>query len=182
MELTRRDALRAVVATGVVSGSALAVSERVANRDSGGGDAEAEVSAVEEATMQAVAEVVYPSQVTASPEFVETYLRSLAADRRRSVLRVLGELNDHAERTVGTPFHRLEDVSRRETVLRSMGVDRATSSPEGTLPARIRFHLVNSLLYALFTTPRGSELFGVRNPVGHPGGFATYRRQVEADE
>lgn len=180
MELTRRDAVRAVVATGLVSGGALAVSEGVANRESGTGDAE--LSTTEEATMRAVAEVVYPSQVTVSAEFVRTYLRSLDEERTRAVVRALEQLNDHAERTVGTPFHRIEAVSRRDTVLRSMGVDRVASSPDGTLPARIRYYVVNSLLYALFTTPKGSELFGIRNPVGHPGGFATYRQQLEADE
>lgn len=180
MELTRRDAIRAVVATGVVSGGALAVSEGMVDRDPGASDAE--ISTVEEATMRAVAEVLYPSQVEVTAEFVRTYLRSLDDTRRPQVVRALRDLNEHAERTVGTPFHRIEPVASRERVLRSTGADRAASSPDGTLPARIRYHLVNSLLYALFTTPKGSELFGIRNPVGHPGGFATYRRQLEADE
>jgi hypothetical protein len=58
-----------------------------------------------------------------------------------------------------------------------MGVGRVQSVSDGPLPSRITFHLVNTLLYALFSTPKGSALFGIRNPIGYGGGFATYREQ-----
>jgi uncharacterized membrane protein YbhN (UPF0104 family) len=58
--------------------------------------------------------------------------------------------------------------------LRSLGVDRAASRREGNRAEQIRFYLVNSLLYLLFTKPRGSRLVGIENPDGHPGGFAVY--------
>jgi len=47
----------------------------------------------------------------------------------------------------------------------------AALRPDGTVPARIRYHLVNGLLYALFTSPVGTRLFGIRNPIGYPGGY-----------
>lgn len=177
MQLTRRDAVRALVTGGVLGGSGVAVSEITAtgfpDDDSG------PVTETEIATMRAAAEVVYPSEIDVSAGFIETYLRSLDGTRKRRTLETIDQLNTHSRREFGSRFFELRHLSTRESVLRSMGVDRVQSNPVGSLPSRIRYHIVNSLLYVLFTSPRGSELFGIRNPTGYGGGFATYREQLD---
>jgi hypothetical protein len=35
------------------------------------------------------------------------------------------------------------------------------------------------MLYALFTSPTGSELVGIENPTGHPGGYESLTRLPE---
>jgi hypothetical protein len=61
-------------------------------------------------------------------------------------------------------------------VLDEMGVDTADPDPEGPDPARVRFYVVNDLLFALYASPTGGELVGIENPQGHPGGTDSYRR------
>jgi hypothetical protein len=63
-----------------------------------------------------------------------------------------------------------------------MGVQSAESDSGGGVPERIRYHLVNSLLYALFTSPMGSELVGISNPTGHPGGYESLTRAPEGKD
>lgn len=172
MELSRRDALKALGAGGV----ALGLSEAVVNGipESGGG----ELSEADIETMLAVADVVYPSQVEVSAAFVETYLRPLSEARRSNTAAAIADLDRCSRERRGVRFAELDSSKRRDDVLRSLGVDTVYSSPSGPVPARIKFYLVHSLLYALLSTPKGSRLFGIRNPTGYPGGFATYRQQL----
>jgi hypothetical protein len=58
-----------------------------------------------------------------------------------------------------------------------MAVDRTGSSPNGNIPERIRYYVVNQLLYGLYTAPTGGRLLGIENPVGHPGGFESYQKE-----
>lgn len=163
--LTRRDALAAAVA----AGGSLALSEATVER-SAAGRPDAELAAHEIATAQAVAEVVYPSTVETSPEFVEAYLRRLDTERTAGLRAAIAALDTATRRRHGRQFVALDAHTHRERVLRSLGVDRAASVPDGTAVERIRYHLVNSLLYALFSSPTGSRLVGIENPIGHPGG------------
>lgn len=174
MKLTRRDAIRASIAGGVATGGTLALSELTANSSSEVDDGESAEATL--ATMGAIAEVVYPSAVDASTGFLNTYLGTLGDDRRVPISTAVTDLNERVRKRYGSPYYELDSVAKREAVLRSMGVDRVRSDPTGTVPERVKYHLVNSLLYALYTTPKGAELVGIDNPVGHPGGFATYRR------
>jgi hypothetical protein len=59
-----------------------------------------------------------------------------------------------------------------------MGADTADPDPDpdGTDAGRVRYYVVNELLYALYASPTGGELVGIENPRGYPGGTASYRR------
>lgn len=166
--LTRRDALEALAGGGLAAGGALAVSERAVDTEPPASSTD--LSAVEVATAAAVAEVVYPSAVDVTTAFVERYLRGLDAERTAALIETVEDLNRHTRSRYGEAFHELDSRDKRDAVLRSLGVDRVRSVPTGTVPERVRYHLVNSLLYALFVTPKGGELVGISNPTGYPGG------------
>lgn len=125
-------------------------------------------------TTLAVAEVVYPPSIEISEGFVEGYLSRLREERVDRVARTASGLDRYARREFDIPFADLSKTNRNQ-LLRHLGVDRVISRPEGTLAERVRYHLVNSLLYALFTTPKGSRLFEIENPVGYPGGLEDYQ-------
>lgn len=173
MRLTRRDALKAL-AVGGAAGSSLAVSEAlVADEPSSpAGYTETDIE-----TLYRVAEVVYPSEVEVTKAFVETYVRRLDAERQAALSRAAAQLNSVTNSRYNRTFSESPSVSRRESMLRSLGIHRVESAPDGTVPERVRYHLVNTLLYALFTSPTGSKLRGIESPRGHPGGFATYRTE-----
>jgi hypothetical protein len=173
--LTRRDALAALA-----SGGAIGVGQTL-GRPAGLADDSAETVPTTEltddrvGTVQAVATVVYPSTVDATAEFVETYLGGLGSERTAAIVRAAERLDERSQDQYGAAFARLS-VAERETLLTELGVDRVASDPNGSVPQRIRYHLVNELLYALFTSPTGSSRFGVENPVGYPGGYDGYQR------
>ena len=170
MELTRRDILGSVLAGGSATvigtssplGAVFGRSERAAT-----------LSAETVRTLIAVAEVIYPSEVTDIPTLVTEYARSLPDSKKRAVQSAVDDLRSHARSFTTMPFAEL-GVSERDGVLRSLGVARALSKPRGTVPERIRYHVVNQLLCGLYTAPKGSRLVGIRNPVGHPGGHESY--------
>lgn len=166
MELTKRDAILALGALGVnAAGVGILTDER--------GDA----SAATVATMRAVAELVYPSAVEATGEFVETYVLGRPVSERHATRRVAAvrALDRRARRDYANRFAALSP-NRRRGVLETLGVDRAHSNHEGTTAERIRYYVVDELVYALFASPVGGELVGVENPPGHPGGHEAYRR------
>lgn len=167
--LTRRDALAAAAA----AGGSLVLSEAAVDR-SVADRPDAELTDHELSTARAVADVVYPSSIEATPAFVETYLGRLDAARTAGLRAAVDALDDATRRRHGKRFVDIDSRGRRNRVLRSLGVDRAASVPDGTAAERIRYHLVNSLLYALFSTPRGGELVGIDNLIGHPGGAYAY--------
>jgi hypothetical protein len=176
MRLTRRDALAAIAAGGLGAGSLLAsefaVGRRAAAADGDRFDDE------EIGMLVAVATAVYPTAVAVDPSFVETYTRRVSPDRRDAMRGALAALDDHTRRLRGRAFVALPPA-QRESALRELGVDRVHPRPDGTAPERIRYHLVNTLLYALFSTPRGSELVGITNPLGYPGGYESLVRPPE---
>ncbi|WP_458188744.1 gluconate 2-dehydrogenase subunit 3 family protein [Haladaptatus sp. NG-WS-4] len=174
MELTRRDALAALVASGVtVAGGAAFLDARESDEAD-----DATLSERDVETLVAVARVVYPSQVSGVRKFVETYALGRVDDRpayRRGMADVVATLDDYATDWRDGHFSAL-DSEGRDTLLREMGVASATPDPEGTDAERIRYYLVNDLLFALYTSPAGGELAGIENPQGHPGGLESYRR------
>ncbi|MFB6151634.1 MAG: gluconate 2-dehydrogenase subunit 3 family protein [Haloarculaceae archaeon] len=164
MQLTRRDALVALGALGIGSYGAGRIR---------GGDADDH--RVE--TIRAVAEVVYPSQVAVDREFVETWVDGrIHADEayERESRAAIAALDETARREFGSAFAALSP-GRRTAVFRRLGVDRVHSDRDGTTASRVRYYLVNELLYALYRTPVGGRLFGIENPPGYPGGRAAYR-------
>lgn len=172
MELTRRDALAALAAGGVAVGTG-AVLE---GNPFATGDEDSPEDRLD--TLLAAAEVVYPSEVAGVEEFVRTYALGRVEDRenyRDGMVEALSTLDEHARAWHDVDFRDL-DAATRESVLDQMGVGAADPDPEGSDRQRVRFFVVNELLYALYTSPTGGELVGIENPQGHPGGTGSYQR------
>lgn len=169
LRLTRRDALIALSALG--AGATITGTYR--NRVAGGIDEERM-----ERRLLAVAEAIYPPEVEVTDDFVSTYVTG-RLHRREQYLQAqasaLHDLDIHARRHAGRSFDSLS-TNRRLDVLEQMGVHRSHPNPEGTREERIRYFVVNDLLYALFSTPVGGELVGCENPPGFPGGREAYQR------
>lgn len=172
LTLTRRDAIAALVAG--LGGGAAAASVGVLT-DEAVDDAFTEHDFE---TLVSVADVVYPTDVTGVPEFVRTYVSGVPSERQAEMAAAVARLDEGARRHAGAAFASVGSTER-EAILDRLGVSRAASAPAGTVPERIRYHLINSLLYALYTSPTGSELVGIRNPTGHPGGYESLMRAPE---
>jgi hypothetical protein len=170
MELTRRDALAALAAGGIaVGGGAAALA--LEGESAGLGDHERE-------TLVAVARVVYPSELEGVESFVRTYLEGRAAedpDYVEGVGEAVRTLDESGRDWFDGSFLDL-DPETRDRLLRELGVDEADPDPTGFPGSRVRYYLVNELLYALYTSPTGGRLAGIENPQGHPGGVTSYRR------
>lgn len=177
MELTRRDALRAAVAGTAVTGTTMTVVDGLRSNEEPTVNEEGAERDIQ--TLSRVADVVYPSDVETTPEFIETYVLRLNDQRQAELSKTVAQLNRVTRSRYGREFVRSSSRSRCEAMLHSLGVHRVESDPAGTVPERVRYHLVNTLLYALFTSPTGSELVGIESPMGYPGGFAVYRTDEE---
>jgi len=173
VKLTRRDALAALSGLGIVAGGAGAALSR------GSVDEDSSPSLDETLeTLAATAEVVYPSEVDGVESFVETYSLGRIegrAEYREGVESAVAELNETARLWEGSWFRELP-VEGRDDVLRQLGVHTAEEAPDGTVSERVRYYVVNELLYALYASPTGGELVGIENPQGHPGGIGSYQR------
>lgn len=183
MELTRRDALAALASAGVVGGGSAAVLARE-RRETAEGEREQDeptpgsVDPRLLTTLVATAEVVYPAEVSGITAFVETYSLGRLEGRpgyREGLRDAADELEEHARAWYGDAYTAL-DPATRDALLREMGVHTADEDPDGTAAERVRFHVVNELLFALYSSPTGGELVGIENPQGHPGGTDSYRR------
>lgn len=175
-ELTRRDALVALGAAGV---GGVAIGALTLGGDDGDGeDTDQPLGRQEVATVQAVARVVYPSEVSGVETFVERYVLGRARDRperAEGIADAVAELDEHARNWYDRSFLDL-GPDQQEEALADMGVRVADPDPDGSAVERVRFYLVNELLYALYTTPTGAELVGLENPQGYPGGTDSYQR------
>ncbi|MFT4948640.1 MAG: hypothetical protein ACI9CA_000762 [Natronomonas sp.] len=174
-ELTRRDVLAALGAAGVGVAGGVAL---VGDDSDDGGDDRRPLAGETVATVEAVARVVYPGEVSGVSGFVEQYVIGRARDRpdhARGVADAAAALDGYARDWYDRGYLDL-DPEQRETALDDMGVRVADPDPEGSPVERVRFYLVNELLYALYTTPTGAELVGLENPQGYPGGTDSYRR------
>ena len=169
MELTRRDALLALAGGGLVASTAVV-------EDAVGHDAT--VTGVDLETLGALADVLYPSSVAVTDGFVETYVlgRDAVDDGYLTGLaEALNVVRATSRRETGRAYASL-DAARRDGVLRATGADRAYADPDGTTAQRVRFYVIDGLLYALYTTPRGAGLVGNDNPTGYPGGTRVYQQ------
>jgi len=128
--------------------------------------------------LKAVADVVYPSEVDASREFLETYVVGRSEGRddyRAGMVEAVDALAREGHREYGRGLSGLTEP-QLDRLLRQMGVDDASPVPDGTVAERVRYYVVNDLLYALYTTPVGGRLVGHENPDGYPGGTEAYQR------
>ena len=194
MQLTRRDALVALAGTGAAAG-ALAVGGHVAETDeesrSDGAPSEATpieatpadsvdgpLSSHQRDTAAALARILYPDAVTGIDAFVETYLDGLATDRPDHAAVVgaaVGTLDEYCRTWWGRSFVSLPE-DRQEQAPSEMGLSITDARPSGTDRQRVRYYLVDELLYALYASPTGGRLLGIENPPGHPGGLDSYQR------
>lgn len=185
MELTRRDALAALAGGSVVGGGGAVAVGRTGETASGArSKADDGSSTTADAAFRAVrdplvaaAHVVYPEEITGIATFVETYTLGRIEERaeyRNGVQRAVAAVNDRAESWYGGRYASL-DAETRDAVLREMGTDTAEPDPEGSTAERVRYYVVNELLYALYTSPTGGKLVGLENPQGHPGGHESYQ-------
>lgn len=185
MNLSRRDALAALAATGAVGVAGATVLGDVDGSDADiDADPDAPVPDDTLATLVAVAETVYPSDATGVDSFVETYVAGRLDDdpaHRDGVAAAATDLDATARDWFDAPLTDL-DRSTRDRLLRDLAVDTADPAPDGALSGRVRFYLVNELLYAFYASPTGGRLVGIENPIGHPGGTESYRRARMEDE
>lgn len=180
MELSRRDALRALAAA---SGASLAGCAAPTATDAGEASAtRSPVGEGELATLVAVAGVVYPSSVTGVESFVRTYTAGRVDgddEYARGVAESIDALDEYATALHGDPYAELSPARRRKT-LDVMSVDVVDPDRDGTDAQRVRYYVVNELLFALYTSPTGAALAGLENPPGHPGGIESYREGPDA--
>lgn len=172
VELTRRDTLITLVGGTTISSLALQEINDFTRTSAGFSDDELN-------TLLALADVVYPSKIDISKSVIRSYTDRMNGPRFRQMQRTISGLDRISRRVFGASF-RAVPVSKRDRLLRYFGVDRVQPRPDGTLAERIRFHLVNPLLYVLFTNPKGSTLYGIDNPIGHPGGLDDLLRYQES--
>lgn len=178
MRLTRRDALAALTAAGVAVGGGAVF---VAMDDPEPDEADATTHRLDDATVHtlvAAAEVLYPSEIDGIEEFVTRYVRGKVEERPdhgRGITDAIAYLDEYAVAWYDVEFADL-DTTDRGDALERMNADTAAPVPDGSDVERVRYYVVNELLYGLYTTPTGGELVGLENPRGHPGGLASYQR------
>jgi len=178
-ELDRRDVLTALGAAGITVGGGVALLEWADEDD----DGETVVTDHERRTLHAVARTVYPSEVDGVEGFVDGYMsRRLSADRARAegVLDAVAALDEYTQEWEEADFSELAP-EKREEMLRSMAVDTADPVPDGTPRERVRYYLVNELVYGLYSSPTGGELVGIENPQGYPGGTDSYQQPPDGE-
>lgn len=177
MRLTRRDAIIALGAIGVAGGIG-AVGYQIEDgrnaRRRGHTDQLPDDTTVK-GVQQAMAEVVYPSEVSGIDEFVDQFVegRLDGSDHAIGLRETIGELGSVAADWYQTDIQTMSSTTREQFLI-ELGTDTASEHPRGTLAERTRYFVVNELLLALYTSPTGGELVGLENPQGHPGGTTSY--------
>ncbi|MHC3380901.1 gluconate 2-dehydrogenase subunit 3 family protein [Haloarcula sp. H-GB5] len=184
-ELTRRDALKALGAAGVtVAGGAAALAwdesgdDDTAETEADAASSESEFGEHERETYRAVAAIVYPSEVAGIEEFVDSYVAGrVEADSERAadMAAAVADLDAYTREWENSNFVAVDAATQEET-LRGMGVKVADPNPHGDPRHRVRYYLVNDLLFALYSSPTGGELVGIENPQGYPGGTGSYQQ------
>ena len=168
MELTRRDAVAALATLGAGVGSGC-LDRTLGEREDGPATL---------AALTAAAEVVYPSETTGHERFVETFVLGRIEEREdyyAGLREALVGLDERAREWYDAPFVDLSPTDR-DALLQEVGADYRDPDPEGLLGGRVRYYVVNQLLFTLYTSPTGGRLLGNENPPGYPGGRAAYQR------
>jgi hypothetical protein len=186
-DLSRRDALVALGAAGVATAGLGALTyDALEDDDAPDGEGSEEPPATpptpeERATLTAAAEALYPTEVEGVGEFVETYVVGRLRDRpdHAEGVREAAHLLDEYARTWYDSGYADLDRETRQDVFEEFRVDTADPVPDGVERERVRYYVVNELLFALYSSPTGGELLGLENPPGHPGGTGSYRRGPE---
>lgn len=183
MELSRRDALAALSAAGItVGGGAVLLADDGGEREAGREESAPPLGEDGFETLTAAAEVLYPEEVTGVDEFVERFVRGRAADQpdhADGIADAVAYLDDYTQAWFDERFADLDPESRAQA-LRRMNADTVDPDPGGSDEQRVRYFVVNELLFALYASPTGGKLVGIENPQGHPGGTQSYQRGPNA--
>ena len=176
MELTRRDAMVALAALGGASGVA-AVAWQSGDPSDGGDEGSRPGDERVRETLVAVAEVVYPDELSGVETFVSEFAGSRLAEEPHAtgIREAVATLEARAEEWYEGRVAALSPDTR-DRLLRETGADTADSVSDGSDAERIRYYVINELLLALYSSPAGGELVGLENPPGHPGGIDSYTR------
>lgn len=181
MKLTRRDLVAALSAAGVAVGGGAVLLSKDKSEKSAEADSEGRLSDRDYATLAAAAEVLYPSDLTEVETFVTGFVKRRAEESdeyAEGMRETVTYLNEYSEAWYDEGFVALEP-SNREQAFRESGAVTADPVPDGSDVERIRYYVINELLFALYSTPTGSELVGLENPQGYPGGIESYQRGPE---
>lgn len=182
MRLTRRDALAALSAVGAGGVAGCSAPDADSEASSTPSDAdEPELGDDDLETLVALAGVLYPSEVENVAEFVAEWVRPRVRERPehgRGMLDAVATLDQSAENLEGERYADLP-AERREALLGYLAVDTADPDPHGDDDERVRYYLVNDLLFGLYASPTGASLAGLENPPGYPGGTSSYQRGPE---
>jgi len=190
MRLTRRDAMAALGAAGIAATagcSSLFGSEgpetpadgttepEDGTTDSGDGDETATTAegSAEMETLVALAEVLYPSDVEPTAEFVETFMFGRIHDEeayRAELVSGIETLDGLATDQHDGPFRSLGH-DERVAVIENSELRSGASDDEGSDVERLNYYLLDELLFSFYSSPTGGELVGNQNPRGYPGGF-----------
>jgi hypothetical protein len=161
MKLTRRDALSALAAAGITSTAGCA----------GLSDTNADASPME--TLVGVADVLYPSEVEPTEDFIETFMFGRITDEkayRERLTAGIETLNGLADEEFGSPFLGL-GADERVTLFEETALRSGESVPGGNDIEQLNYHVLDELLFAFYSSPKGGELVGNPNPRGFPGGM-----------
>jgi hypothetical protein len=177
VELSRRDALAALAVFGTGAGAGAAIWS-AGDRDDEPPAADGALNEHALETLIAIAEVVYPSEIRGVEAFVRAFSEGRVGKRPELAAGIRASVRELD--TLGRDWHdgataELEPETR-ERLLRELGADTAEGDPDGSPAERVRYFLVNELLYALYASPTGGELVGIENPQGYPGGLTSYQR------
>jgi hypothetical protein len=177
-ELSRRDAIAALTAAGIGVSSGGLLAWDSLTRDGESDSQTGRFTETDREALDALAETLFPTAVSGIPEFVETYVvgrLDAHPDREAKMVAAIDVMDSYTREWFDEPFRAL-DADDRSEALDMMGVDVTDPDPEGTDVERVRFYLVNELLFALYSSPTGGELLGLENPQGYPGGTASYQQ------
>lgn len=173
-ELTRRDAMAALSAVGASLAGCVAPS----TDSDGQSDSDQSLTRHDRETLSAVAEVLYPEDVTEIEPFVARYAAGRTSDRPEhaaGIADAVAYLDEYCRAWFDSEFTALS-ADDRDEALRRMGVDEVDPDPAGGDVERLRYYVINDLLFALYASPTGGDLVGIENPPGHPGGLTSYQR------
>ncbi|TQQ83590.1 gluconate 2-dehydrogenase subunit 3 family protein [Halonotius terrestris] len=162
MELTRRDAVTALTAAGITTTAGCA-----------GLTGETGSDAEPMEVLVSLADVLYPSDIEPTPEFIETFMYGRITDEesyREELTAGIETLNQLAADEQGGAFHTLS-ADQRRSVIENTDLRTGPSEPDGSDVARVNYYLLDELLFAFYSSPTGGELIGNTNPRGFPGGF-----------
>ena len=161
MELTRRDAVTALTAAGITATAGCS------GLSGSSGDADPTTVLV------GLAEVLYPSEVEPTADFIETFMFGRISDEesyRKDLTDGIETLNRLASEQQGGDFHTLSP-GQRTAVIENTDLRTGPSEPDGSDVERVNYYLLDELLFAFYSSPTGGDLIGNQNPRGFPGGF-----------